>query len=128
MAPERRKIDRRNFSYYMRIMNEATGELVGHLADISTGGFKMDSQSPIQPNTDFVLRIDLSGDLATKNFMVFAARSRWCQPDQIDPTSYNIGFQIVEMQPGDFEIFSRLVEKYGSQNNKTKKSADHLWK
>jgi hypothetical protein len=128
MAPERRKIDRRNFSYYMRIMNEATGELVGHLADISTGGFKMDSQSPIQPNTDFVLRIDLSGDLAPKNFMVFAARSRWCQPDQIDPTSYNIGFQIVEMQPGDFEIFSRLVEKYGSQNNKTKKSADHLWK
>jgi len=36
---ERRKRDRRDFSYYMRVMNENTGELVGHLADISISGF-----------------------------------------------------------------------------------------
>jgi PilZ domain-containing protein len=128
MAPERRKLDRRNFSFYMRVMNEATGELVGHLADIGTGGFKLDSQAPIPPNTDFRFRIDLSPDVAAKDFMVFTARSRWCRPDQIDPTSYNIGFQIVDMTPGDFEIFTRLFEKYGSQNNRSKSGMDHLWK
>src|SRR5215470_14455424 len=97
MAPERRKLDRRHFSFYMRVMNEATGELVGHLADIGTGGFKLDSQNPITPNTDFRLRIDLTSDVAAKDFMVFTARSRWCNPDNIDPTSFNVGFQILDM-------------------------------
>ena len=61
--PERRRLDRRTFSYYMRLMNENTGELVGHLADISTGGFKMESLKPIPSNVDFRFRIELTSEL-----------------------------------------------------------------
>lgn len=39
---ERRHLDRRQFSYYMRVTDESTGHLLGHLTDISTGGFKLD--------------------------------------------------------------------------------------
>jgi hypothetical protein len=115
---ERRKLDRRRFSFYMRVMNEDTGELVGHLTDISTGGFKLDSIKPIPANTDFNLHIDLTSDVADKDFMVFTARSKWCQPDHIDPTSYNVGFQIINMTPADLDIFTRLFETYGTKNNK----------
>lgn len=126
--PERRKLNRRIFSSYMRMMDDRTGALVGHLTDISTGGFKLDSQKPIPANHDFNFRIELPNEVANKTFMVFSARSRWCEHDRIDPTSYNVGFQIINITPGDLEIFSRMFEMYGTQNNNEKKSTDYLWK
>ena len=126
--PERRKVSRRIFSYYMRMMDDKTGALIGHLTDISTGGFKVDSQKPIEANQEFNFRIELPNEVANKTFMVFSARSRWCAHDIIDPTSYNVGFQIINITPGDFEIFARMFEKYGTQGNVNRSSTDYLWK
>lgn len=126
MAMERRKLNRRNFSYYMRVMDETTGELVGHLADISTGGFKLDCRQPVPLNRDFALRVDLTSEVANKTHMVFAARSKWCQPDRYDPSAYNVGFQIINMSASDLEVFARMFEKYGSTNKNS--NLDYLWK
>ncbi len=130
MPTERRKLSRRNFSYYMRIMDEASGQLVGHLVDISTGGFKLDCAQAIPPNKDFRLRIELSNDVAPKDFMVFSARSKWCRADAIDPTSFNVGFQITNMMPSDFEIFNRIFERYGSEGVAQSRRGrdDYLWR
>ncbi len=129
MSAEKRKLSRRNFSYYMRVMDEVNGQLVGHLSDISTGGFKLDSTSAIPNNKDYRLRIELTNEVANKNFMVFMARSKWCHKDPIDPTAFNVGFQITNMAPSDFEIFSRMFEKYGSQGSQSQKSSnDYLWR
>ena len=129
MATEKRKLSRRNFSYYMRVLDETSGQVIGHLSDISTGGFKLDSSKAIPINMDFRLRVELTNEVANKSFMIFLARSRWCRPDAIDPTSFNVGFQITNMAPSDFEIFSRMFEKYGSQSNLQKKSSnDYLWR
>lgn len=125
---ERRKLDRRNFSYYMRVTDERSGELIGHLTDISTGGFKLDCQKPLPLNVDYRLRIELSGEIASKSSMSFGARSRWCEHDRIDPTSYNAGFQITDMAAGDAEIFSRMFEMYGSASASQRSNTDYLWK
>lgn len=127
MSNEKRKVARRSFSYYMRVMDETNGKLVGHLADISTGGFKLDCSTEVQTNRDFRLRIELTSEVANKSYMVFTARSKWCRTDPLDPLSYNVGFQITNMTPSDFEIFSRMFEKYGS-NQQQRSSTDYLWK
>jgi hypothetical protein len=124
---ERRKLDRRNFSYYMRVTNDETGELVGHLTDISTGGFKLDCLKAVHPNTVFLLRIDLTPDVANKEFMIFRAISRWCRADRFDPTSFNVGFQITEMTPTDMEIFVRMFEVYGTKAVAQRSTHDYLW-
>lgn len=131
--PERRKLDRRDFSSYMRVMNEHTGELIGHLSDISTGGFKLECRSPINENTEFLMRMDLTNDVSDKDHLVFVARSRWRQRHPIDPTLYNIGFQIIDMAPEDLEIFVRVFEKYGApamnnSMNKKKNDLDYFWR
>ncbi len=127
--PERRKLNRRDFSYYMRVMNERTGELVGHLSDISTGGFKLESRTPVTSNQQYVLRMDLTNEISQKDHFVFVARSRWCQRHPIDPMLYNIGFEIIEMTPEDLEIFVRIFEKYGSPVKvKNKDNTDYWWR
>ena len=127
MMAERRKLNRRNFSYYMRMMDDRTGALVGHLTNISTGGFQLDCQKPVAANLDFNFRIELPNEVANKTFMVFSARSRWCEHDHIDPTSYNVGFQIINITPGDLDIFARMFEKYGTQGS-NQSNTDYLWK
>lgn len=126
---DKRKINRRDFSYYMQVTNETTKELLGYLSDISTGGFKLDSPKKIAPGQDFRLHIELTPDIAEKNSMVFIARSKWCQPDHIDPTSFNIGFEIINMSPSDMAIFQRMFDKYGTENKtRNRSSDDYLWR
>jgi hypothetical protein len=126
---DKRKISRRDFTYYMQVTNDITKELLGYLSDISTGGFKLDSQKQIPPGQDFRLHIELTPDIADKNSMVFIARSRWCHRDHIDPNTFNVGFEIVNMMPGDRVIFQRMFDKYGTENRtKGKSSDDYMWR
>ena len=125
---ERRRRERRTFSHYMRLMHENTGELVGHLVNISREGFRLESQRTIPVNQDFPLRIELPRDVTDKPYMVFVARSRWCRPDKIDPTLFDAGFEIVNMSPGDVDIFRLIFERYGSMEQaRGNNRADYLW-
>ncbi len=117
MVAERRQLSRRNFSYYMRVTDESTSKLLGHFSDISTGGFKLDSSKPVPINTDYRLRIDQTGEISNKSYITFKARARWCNVDAFDPNLYNVGFQITEMTPSDYDIFVKMFSTYGVQNH-----------
>lgn len=126
---ERRNVERREFSYYMRLVDNDTQELIGHLMDISSGGFKLDSQKPIPVNKDFRLRMDLTNEVANKPYMVFVARSKWCDTDPLDPFVYNVGFQLINVSPSDFNIIKRMIEKYGKkiEDKRIDKRRSNLW-
>ena len=125
MPEERRQLSRRDFSYYMRVVNEATGKLVGHFSDISTGGFKLDSSNPVSINTDYRLRIDQTGEISNKGYITFKARARWCSVDAFDPNMFNVGFQIMEMTPGDYDIFVKMFSTYGVQRFSRQNNSDY---
>ena len=126
---ERRNLERKDFSYYMQLVDDNTQKLVGHLVDISSGGFKLDSQAPIPTNQDFRFRMDLTNEVADKPSMTFIARSKWCQVDPLDPFIYNVGFQLLNIAPGDLEIFIRMMEKYGERTDDKRidKRRSNLW-
>ena len=73
--------------------------------------------------------MDLSNEVANKPSMVFVARSKWCEVDPLDPFLYNVGFQLVNISPGDIEIFNRMMEKYGtkSDDKRIDKRRTNLW-
>ena len=129
MAGNKRKLNRREFTYYMQVKDEDTKEVIGYLSDISTGGFKLDCPQKVPTGQDFRLHIELTADVADKTSMTFIGRSKWCHQDNIDPTSFNVGFEIVNMSPSDMVIFNRIFEKYGSENASRKKNSnDYLWR
>ena len=129
MNKNNRKLTRRAFTYYMQVTDDVTKQLIGYLSDISTGGFKLDCGKKLPTGQDFRLSIQLTAEIADKTSMVFIARSKWCHPDHIDPTSYNVGFEIINMAPNDAVIFQRMFDKYGSQNTfKSRASDDYLWR
>ena len=126
---DKRKIARRDFTYYMQVTDELSKKLIGYLTDISTGGFRLDTSKQIAAGQDFRMQIQLTPDVADKNSMSFVARSKWCHPDHVDPNTYNVGFEIIQMASGDMMIFQRMFDKYGAEKRtKSKGSNDYLWK
>ena len=128
----KRSESRKSFSYYMQLQNAATKEIVGHLADISSGGFKLDSEEPIPLKKDFEFHLALSSEVASKPYMIFRARSKWCKTDPIDPFVYNVGFHLTAMEPEDRTIFVRVLERYGSEKSnydtKTTPQRSNRWR
>ena len=98
----------------MRVLDDESLKLVGHLSDISSKGFKIDSQMPIAPGIQFRLRMDLTAEVSNKAYIIFSAISRWCRVDPLDPFIQNVGFEIMEISTEDSAIYQRIVEKYGS--------------
>jgi len=127
MTAERRQLARRRFSYYMCVTDEANGKLLGHLSDISTGGFKLDSVKPVPVNTDFRLRVEQTNQISNKSSITFTACARWCRVDAFDPNIFNVGFQITNMTPGDFDVFAKMFSTYGVQGYSQDGNSGFLW-
>ncbi|WKZ35263.1 MAG: PilZ domain-containing protein [Anaerolineales bacterium] len=113
MDKERRKDARRKFTYYMRVLDAGTQQVIGYLTDISAVGIKVDSDKPLPLDVKYALRMDLTADVANKTSMVFNAVSKWCQADSFEPNTYNIGFEVTLASHDDTQIFNRMIEKYG---------------
>ena len=114
---DKRVEKRKDFSYYMQLTDATTRTLVGHLADISTGGFKLDSDAPFPAEKEYRFHLALTPDVASKPFMIFKARSKWCHADPIDPFVYNTGFHLIEMHSEDRDIFNRVLQLYGTNKS-----------
>ncbi len=114
---ERRKLKRRNLSYYMPVLDPGTQEMLGHLVDISPQGLMMDSQKVFTVDRDCRLRLDVTADVAEKSHIDFIARTKWCRPDSVEPYLYDIGFEIIKISSQDAEIVKRIVEKYGTRDS-----------
>ena len=110
---------RKDLPIYTQLIDNDTLDIVGHLSDISSGGFKLDSRNPIPKEKEFRFLMNLTSTQADKSFMQFVARSKWCRVDPLDPFVYNVGFQLIQIAPDDLEIFNRMMEKYGREPGNT---------
>ena len=113
MIDDRRINRRKKFGYYMRVVDNATSDLLGYLSDIGKRGFRLDCQRPMIVNKDIVMRLDLTPEVSDRPYIIFLARCRWLKPDDYDPNSFVGGFHVVNISPHDDEIFNKIVDKYG---------------
>ena len=89
--------------------------MIGDLADISRDGFMLESFKPIPLNAEFSFRIDLPPEISRKQSIVFTAKSRWSQRDPLDTRLYDVGFEILNTDPGDAQVFQQIFDQYGSK-------------
>ena len=108
-------------------MNDRTGELVGDLADISPGGFRLEGSKPIPVNAEFPFRVDVPPEISQKLCLVFTARSRWSQPHPFDGRLYEAGFRITNMDPTDSRTFALIFHRYGATSTPKDTGTDYLW-
>src|SRR5271157_5954433 len=113
---ERRKTKRRHLLYYGRVYDENVKKLLGYLVDITDSGFMLLSEEPYPVGVTRRLKLEVTDDVGKGPYINFTVKSIWCEPD-IDPTHFDTGFEIAEIDPSDTELILSIVEKYGFRDN-----------
>jgi hypothetical protein len=111
---ERRTTPRKKFSFYMRVLDDDTREILGHMVEVGAIGLQLETTVALPLQKDYYLRLELTPELADRPFIIFIARSKWRKIDDIEPNLYRVGFEIAEIMPDDREIFLRILAKYGT--------------
>jgi hypothetical protein len=114
--PDRRKTKRKYLMFYTRVFDVQTGELLGHLVDLTPQGAMLISEHAVPAGQDFRLKMELSPEVAAQPYVEFDAHSLWCQQD-VNPQFYNTGFNFLSIAPESIAIVERIVEAYGFRDN-----------
>jgi hypothetical protein len=114
---EKRKINRRFLSYFIRVFDSDTRQQIGNLADITPQGILLISLHSIPKGQIIRLRLEVTPEVSDKPFLEFSAQSKWCQPD-IDPKLYNVGFKLLNLTPEDAVIIKKINDSFGFRENR----------
>ncbi|WP_456440070.1 PilZ domain-containing protein [Caldithrix abyssi] len=109
---EQRKLQRRHLIYYLRVFDNDTNEVIGHLINITPEGIMIMSEKPLETNKLYHLRMDLPADVFHKSIIEFEAESRWCKKD-VNPEFYDTGFSIKNLAYEDGRLIEKLIDDYG---------------
>lgn len=109
---DKRKLKRRHLIYYLRIFDKNSGEILGHLVDITSEGLMMISENSVETNKDFKLRMVLPLEILSRDELLFHATSVWCKKD-VNPDFFATGFRIRDIPMEDIVIIERLIRQHG---------------
>ncbi|HPH95074.1 MAG TPA: hypothetical protein PKW33_02095 [Anaerolineaceae bacterium] len=108
----KRKLQRRHLIYYLRVFDDTTNALLGHLVDITPEGVMLISENPIPTNVVYHLRMELPQDILGQGELEFVGKSIWSKKD-VNPRFYDTGFEMIEVAQQHFTVIEQLVELFG---------------
>ena len=111
MTNEKRKQKRWHLIYYLKVYNNETGEMIGHMADLSSKGLMIVTEGDVELDQEFQLRMELPDAFHQKKEIKFDTISLWSKKD-INPNFNAIGFRFMKISKSDMGIIKELILKY----------------
>lgn len=109
---DRRRLGRRQLVYYLRVFDTTTGELLGHLVDLSAGGMMLLSDRPAREGETYRCRMVLPEAVDGRREVRFEARAIWSR-GVARGGPYSSGFEFVDLAEDDARLIHRVEEEYG---------------
>lgn len=109
---DKRRFDRNQLVYYLKVFYVESGELAGYLGDISPQGIMLVSKDRIPLKTKVNLCIHLDTELEMKEKLVLKANSLWQEQD-VNPDYYVTGFEFMDLDQKTRDTVDYLTRKYG---------------
>ena len=108
---EQRRIKRWYLILYLRVHNEDTQELLGHIVDINKEGIRLVSDKPILPHQMFRLWVDVPKESGPNQRIHLEAESLWCGRD-VNPDFYDTGLRILNIDTHALLQLQLLIEEF----------------
>ena len=96
----RRRIQRQQLPYYLKVYNRITDKPLGYLGNLSCEGLMLISQWPLLVGARFDMRLKIPGAEGVWRPIDFHATCQWTRED-VTPGSYDSGFALVA-PPADY--------------------------
>jgi hypothetical protein len=113
---EKRKHRRTGLLYYLKVYDLDTAKYLGHLVDISSGGFKMLSNFPLATGQDLHLQVHLPEIVCGYETFTVKAKPCWCKRD-LNPDYFATGFKFIALSTEGIKIIRALIQLYELDNN-----------
>lgn len=104
---ERRSLKRRDLVYYLRAYDRRNQQLLGHVANISTGGVMLIGERPIEPDTTYFLEMQFPIDIRGRRSIEIEATSKWSRTNG-NKESFSTGFELSDIGPDDLDTIAHL--------------------
>lgn len=111
---ERRTLKRWHLIFYLRVFDEESAAVLGHIVDISENGMMLLSDNPIPVSKDFRLWVDVPKETGPRQRIRLEARSLWSHHD-INPDFHDTGFYIKDPLPKIIDQLTQLIEEFKSE-------------
>ena len=108
---EKRRLKRWYLVMYLRVHNQDTGELLGHIVNINKKRMRLVSDQAIPVNQTFRLWVDVPKDSASHQRIQLDAESLWCGRD-VNPDFYDTGFRIHTISTQALLQLQLLIEEF----------------
>ncbi len=109
---DQRRAQRRHLIYYLKVIDKETDQPLGFLVDITTRGMMLMSETPIESNKLFHLKILLQTELSEKQYLNFEAKSKWCK-NGINSDFYDTGFELIDVDVSEFKEIEEIIDALG---------------
>ncbi len=108
----KRDLKRHYLMFYLRVFNRDTGEVLGHLVDITTKGVMIMRETPVETGKEYNLRLRWRDAADKLQIADFSGVCRWCHPD-VNPDFYGAGFAITIADESHVKAIHSLIEDLG---------------
>jgi PilZ domain len=108
---DKRRLKRWYLVMYLRVFDEDTGELLGHIVDINKEGLRLVSDKLIPPSRTFRLWVDVPKENAPRQRIHLEAESLWSGRD-VNPDFYDTGFRIQNIGTQALLQLQLLIEEF----------------
>lgn len=108
---EQRRQKRWYLVMYLRVYDQDTQELLGHIVDINKDGIRLVSDKAIPPNRSYRLWLDVPKENAAHQRIFLEAESLWCGRD-VNPDFYDTGFRILNIGASALLQLQLLIEEF----------------
>jgi c-di-GMP-binding flagellar brake protein YcgR len=98
---------RKHLYLYLEVEDRRSGNLLGHLGDISTGGIMIISENNIPLHQEYYARIKLPEEEFNAKYLDVKVETRWHKLD-INPDLHCIGCRFTHIDSDDIVIVEEL--------------------
>ena len=114
MPIEKRKEPRRHLIFYLKVVDPVSGQLIGHLVDISPVGMMMICQDELATNQEIPVKLILPAVFESATHLELIGDTVWCHKD-VNPDYYAVGIRFRNTTPENTLIIQDLVDSFGFQ-------------
>ena len=108
---EKRKRRRWELIFFLRVFDEQSGELLGHVVDIHEEGLMLLSEKPIELNRDYDLALEMPGiDRSGRKKILLRGHAIW-QSSDANPDLIDTGFQLINPNKDAVKAIGSLIEE-----------------
>ena len=104
--PERRTTPRKKFSFYMRVLNDDTHEILGHMVEVGEIGLQLETIVPLPLQKDYYLRHPRSRRVSQHG--QYFAWTYYSPFDKVKKRYVNFRIYVLKCQAPDMGFFCNI--------------------